>query len=58
MLISLSNLSNFFVGNFVTTATIKVKIIRKFYTLAIVLANFQKEIGEKKSYLSLIGVGA
>ena len=45
-------------GIFVTIATVKVKIIGEFYTLAIVLINLQEEIGEKLfSYFSLIGVG-
>ena len=41
---------------FVTIATIKVKIIRDLYTLAIVLINLQEEIGEKQFvYFILIG---
>ena len=31
--------------NFVTIATVKVKLIRDLYTLAIVLINYQEEIG-------------
>ena len=43
---------------FVTIATVKVKIIGDFYTLAIVLISLQEEIGEKLfSYFSLIGGG-
>ena len=50
--------SDYFGGNFVTIATVKVKIIGDFYTLAIVLINIQEEIGEKLfSYFSLIGGG-
>ena len=46
------------VAIFVTIATVKVKIIGGFYTLAIVLINLQEEIGEKLfSYFSLIGGG-
>ena len=69
MLISLSNISNlllsgqfpifsFFTAIFVTIATVKVKIIRDFYTLASVLINLQGEIGKKQFlYFSLIGGG-
>ena len=48
-----------FVAIFVTIATVKVKIIRDFYTLASVLINLQGEIGKKKQFLyfSLIGGG-
>ena len=39
----------------VTIATVKVKIIRDFYTLAFVLTNLQEEIGEKHFlYFSLL----
>ena len=41
---------------FVTIATVKVKIIRDFYTLAFVLIYLQEEIDEKQFlYFSLIG---
>ena len=50
--------SDYFGGNFCYIATVKVKIIGDFYTLAIVLINLQEEICEKLfSYFSLIGGG-
>ena len=43
---------------FVTIATVKVKIIQDFYTLAFVLINLQEEIGENQFlYFSLKGGG-
>ena len=54
----ISNFQPIFATIFVTIATVKVKIIRGFYTLVIVLINLQEEIGEKQFlYLSLIGGG-
>ena len=68
MLISLSNLSSFapkwlfsyfqpiLAAIFVTIATVKVEIVRDFYTLIIVLINQKEQISSKLLlYFSLIG---